>query len=259
MKLYFMEQDMIDKIKGDFSSYLPYYRGNDLNWFNHHVFSHGGLVESKIKCKDFTLDTKTGKKGEMKPEDYNVGDLINIKLVYDHLKDVLTPQQACDERLWAGLTHSHFWDYVQFRRASELKGGNEEKIKFSFFYSKNGIRRASDVHCVSRLWWAGYYTYDEKDKQNPYHLTDFFFKEAVPSRMVLLSSRSFAHNKEICLGLLSALKERSEKGELLTRKIFECALRYLNGAGSVTVLDALSRDDIREMVAGVLAKNFGKL
>lgn len=256
MDIYFMKRDMVNQIKGDLKKYIPYYQKGDKEEFKRIVLGEDGLALSKIQCEDFTLEM-TREKDKITKEDYDISDLKNIKLMYNHLKDNISPHEACDERLWAGMAHTCFWDFIQYRRTKEIQEGKEERVLTSYFY-KDSPRRASDVNCVSRLWWAGYYTYDEDNKNNPYEMTDFYFKESFSSRLILLSSRGFMHNKKICLGMLEGLKcwEDQNHGIKHKREHSESVMTYLNAMGSMMLLDSLSREDIKKITVEVLEKNY---
>lgn len=258
MDIYFMKRDMVDQIKGDLMKYIPYYQNGDKEGFKRDVLGEEGLALSKIQCNDFILDM-TKNSDEPIQGDYDISDLKNIKIMYNNLKNIISLYVACDERLWAGMAHTCFWDFIQYRRMKAIREGKEGKILISYFY-KDSPRRASDVNCLSRLWWAGYYTYDEENKNNPYELTDFYFKESFASRLVLLSSRGLTHNKKICLGVLDGLKYWEEQiyGQKHKREHSESVIKYLNAMGSMMLLDSLSREDIKVITLEVLKKNYEK-
>ena len=172
--------------------------------------------------------------------------------MYDHLKDKLSLKAAGNEKLWTGMAHTYFWDYIQYRHANDIRSGQEDKIRKSFLWNSQksgGTRRAREVNCLSRLWWAGYYTYDEENEDR-YYLTDFYFGKALPSRLLLLASRHFTANKEVCIGILRSLKKRYDSGDkdCLERYHVETALTYLNGIGGMTSLDFLSQSEIGALI-----------
>lgn len=254
MYLQFMTRDMIDTIKSDFKTYLPHYINNDKDWFHKELEKKDGLKTSSIQCDDFLLN--------MVEKDYNISDLENIKKLYSALKDKITLEIASDERFWAGISHGYLWDYIQYRRYDNFLGKDADKVlknvKTSYFYTY-GPRRSTIVHPVARLWWAGCLTYDEHNSDNPYELTDFIFSKAFASNLVLFGSSNFTADKKISLGILKALKERQDKGEIIKRKHIVQANKYLNGIGSVTLLDALSEEDIQQLVAKRMNTLFGEI
>ena len=50
----------------------------------------------------------------MNQENVSIGDYNNVKILYTNIKNI-SNTQAIDERLWAGLSHSIFWKYLQYR------------------------------------------------------------------------------------------------------------------------------------------------
>ncbi|MDU5301080.1 MAG: DUF6339 family protein [Dialister micraerophilus] len=258
MKLYFITRNKIDEIKSGFSYYLPHYKDNDKNWFEKEFKVNGGLVESKFECDDFALDMTCENINNLPTKnDYFVSDLKNVKIMYNNLKDVLSPHDASDERLWTGLAHTCFWDFVRYRNIKNLKLNDDEIVKNVYFFVKNS-RRYLNVNCLSRLWWAGYYTYDENNKENPYELTDFYFNKALPSKMLLLTSRNFISNKSICLGFIKGVKNVADMGLKVDRDETEFALKYLSCMGSVTLLDFLSENEIANIVEEQILKYIKK-
>lgn len=263
MKLYYMPQELINELKGNFRHYSHYYRENDRKGLMQELSRYGELRESKIECEDFSLERTADLPDKIGRSYYYESDVDNIKIIYDHLKDRLDLNAASDEKLWDGMSHSWFWDYIQFREAKKLKSDKDADVSKACLLpvKKLGIRRARDIHCLSRLWWAGYYTYDEENKENPYALTEFYFSGALPSRMLLLSSRNFIANKNICIGTLRSLKKRYERGDrdVLERYHAETAFKYLNGIGGATSLDFLDSQEIEELVDNVMDKKYGKV
>lgn len=250
MKLEFMPRDKIIDLKSNFHNCKIHYMKNDKQWFDETILKDNGLRASKIECEAFELD--------MTSTDYGISDLNNIKIMYNALKDVLPLDIASDERLWTGLAHGYLWDYVQYRRQKELAAGDDKKIKSSYFYT-NGNRRSTVVNCIARLWWAGYFTYDKTNKNNPYEITDYIFSWAFPSNIMLLESSHLTANKRLCLGVLRSLKKRHANGEETKRDHLVESLKYLNEMGSVTLLDTLDNRDIESIVDNFLNKRFGVL
>lgn len=263
MKLYYMTQDAIDELKGNFHHYAEFYKNNNKKEINEWLRSSYGLKESNIECDGFTLEKDDNIPEKIGKDYYYESDLKNIKIMYDNLKDKLSLKAASNEKLWTGMAHTYFWDYIQYRRANEIRSGKEDEIRKSFLWNSQksgGTRRAREVSCLSRLWWAGYYTYDEESADG-YYLTDFYFGKAMPSRLLLLASRHFTANKEVCIGLLRSLKKRYDNGDkdCLERYHVEAALTYLNGIGGMTSLDFLSRSEIEALIDKRMNQVYGTI
>ena len=256
MRIDFLTDDALVKLRADLHDNLGRYRANDQAYFIDVLASMDGLKQSRYTCPDFTLD--------MSADDPTETDITNVKRVYEAMRE-LSPAVASDERLWTGFAHSEFWDYVQYRQKDSIHKiiDEDESIKkqdarvgSSFFFT-NGHRRSLFVHCLSRLWWIGYVTYDE-GARDPYHLTGLTALStghAFASTAVLFASSNMTANKAIALGVLDSIEKRQEMGEKIERKHFVGSLRYLNNMGGLTLLDMLSREDVTSIVDDYLASD----
>ncbi|MEI2414519.1 DUF6339 family protein [Ligilactobacillus salivarius] len=77
----------------------------------------------------------------------------------------LTPVQASREEFWFTMINTVYLDYLldYLKTVSNSKNFNE-KVKNSIFYNSSNIR-AQVIQRISRYWWLGYKTYDEKTFQ----------------------------------------------------------------------------------------------
>jgi hypothetical protein len=247
MILEYTKTEVLEDLKGNFSKHKKHYQNNNKDYFAKYLGKSQGLQSSKIECDDFELDFS---------DDYNISDYKNIKILYLALID-LPLSIAADERLWAGLAHGQFWDYIYYRRKVEIKSGNEQDIKNSFFFTR-GTKRSAHINCLSRLWWAGHLTYDVSE-ENPFELTKLLCKGAFASTIMLLSSSNFTANKEICLGLLKGIKNLEDYGVAIKREHFVEATKYLNSMGSITILDSLTKHDVEKIIDNFFVEKFGSL
>lgn len=247
IKLKYITENALYDLKTEFHNYKEHYKDESNEWFINHLNKTGGLSESRIECENF-IDKLSYN------NDYTISDFENTKIIYNALKH-LNPSTASDERLWVGLAHTQLWNFIKYRRKSEIESGDENDIQNSFFFMR-GNKRSLYVNCISRLWWTGYLTYDE-DAEDPYHLTELICKNAFASTIVLVSSNNFISNKNIAKGYLMSLKEREKAEGRIGRYHFVKAAKYLNNLGSVTLLDNLEAVEIKEIVDEVLNKEFG--
>lgn len=187
-------------------------------------------------CEDFTLNFD---------EDFNISDRKNIEILYESLKD-LHPANAIDERLWAGMLFGQFWEFVQYRRGSELKSGDRLKVLSSFLFMR-GKKRSCFINCLSRLWWTGYLLYDANDSYH-YKAVDLIAAKAYSSNIVLISSNNFISNKSLALGVMDSLNDRKKNGDIIERYHFVEANKYLNCLGGVILLDTLTREETKNIV-----------
>ena len=245
MKLLYLDREAIDDVKMNFSDYKNHFTDETNEWFLKKFREKDWIHESRIQCEEFELNYD---------EDYNKSDRENVKIIYEALKD-LSPSNALDERLWAGILFGQLWKFVQYRRVTELKSGDEREILNSFLFMR-GTKRSCFINCLSRLWWVGYLLYDPTNRDH-YTSIDLISERAFSSNVVLLLSNNFMANKELALGVLDCISERKQKGEKIGRYHFVKANKYLNCIGGVTLLDAMSREEVKRIISDKLDKEFG--
>lgn len=86
----------------------------------------------------------------------------------------------------------------------------DQKIKNSIFYNTS-ITKAQTMQRISRYWWLGYKTYDEKNVSNPYWLTEYFFEYDGSSKIISFFSSNLTNNKDIALGIIEGIKNKDDK------------------------------------------------
>lgn len=178
-------------------------------------------------------------------------DLLNVKQLYGAYKDRLAPAQAANPRLWTALCHTTFSEYVR-QRWSDRNG--KVNIKEHFF-ATNGRASLCYYNAISRLWWAGYLSYDEsRESTNPWHLTETLLS----AQQILkdFADQGFSASKPVQMGLLSALKRiQEETGDKATRAFRLCCDSYLNHYAAVTVIDALEPEEIEDIAYSYMKKH----
>ncbi len=247
MKLLYLDRAAVDDLKTNFSNYRNHFTDITNDWFMEIFRKNNWIHESRIQCDILNLDFD---------EDYNRSDRKNIEIIYNALND-LSPANASDERLWAGVLFGQLWDFARYRRAKELNSGNERDILNTFVFM-NHTKKSAFINCLSRLWWAGHLFYDP-ERSYHYAAINLITDHAFPSNLFLLSSSNFMSNKKLALGIMDCIAERKERGEKIGRFHFVEATRYLNCIGGITLLDTLSRDEIKSIVGARLDKLFGIL
>lgn len=177
-------------------------------------------------------------------------DFENAKIIYEVFFPYINPVQASDLRLWAYLAHIQHWDYMTVRwKIDEEDDQLEERkteidrIGYRYFF-KASRGKAFVRQGISRLFWGAYLTYD-KDNENPYEYTEYFFSKQ--DIFTSITERSFARNKVL---VLAALKEM--KNSELSRKEVRDFLAKLNQAGAITVLDSLEKVQAENLCKSVM-------
>lgn len=166
------------------------------------------------------------------------GDLQSAIAIYEAYKDI-TPLFAQQDDLWVYLTHVDLFDYVK-KRWPEVKNGGrtgspQEYIRDHWFRNRFNFLRTS----IAGLWWDIYLTYD-KDRNDPYELSEFLFKNQ-EFRTSSFGELPLIRHKEAMMGILDFLKDHS----YLFQDGFNAKARYLrhlfNIIGGYKNLSYLSR------------------
>lgn len=184
-------------------------------------------------------------------ENCNLGDeertRENIKTIYSSLKH-LTPTQAKDERLWAAMYNKYYLDsLLEYADNKKLSDKFLQNLKSEIFFT-HGIKRSLIVQGISKLWWLGYYLYDDKH-DNPYHLIDFFTESDITGKSTAYFSSSIVSNKNISFGIIEGIKSSVSFGYITNKRIYYTEiLKYLNIKGAIIVLDIYTREEIKEIV-----------
>lgn len=185
------------------------------------------------------------------PLDPEMGEYANTVQIYDSLK-MLTPKQASNPYLWAYLTHCEYWSYTAKRWSKPDMSVNTIKERF-FCGSEEGSRTGFLRNSIARLWWTGYLSFQEDKPSNPFALTQLLCSNS--DLRVSIVERYFSMNKDVCIGILSAIQEINDDptlddvgtspitGEYEWRDL----CKYINRFGAVTMLDALTREEIKQL------------
>ncbi len=242
MKLYIFKQDALDYFKINISSNIDNYQSSNNQWV-YEQFSNP-FIELKMDIDDFDLYIDVNNPNKM--------DLENSKIIYSNLRN-LSDSMAMDERLWAGLTHSVFYEYVQ-KRWSKSKNMNKKNIILTRYFF--GIHTPKFRNTLCKLWWIGRLTYDETNQQNPFHLTDVLGNYDMSTRVNDLFTSNFSRNINVVKAFLETVGEYESSGKRINEDIFRSAVQYLNILGGVCLLDYYSIDELKEKIKSQIEKYF---
>lgn len=234
-----MKQKALDYMRANIGSiYINYYRESTNQWI-FDLFDYDPF-ELFIEVPDFTLAPVTNKKGEM--------DLENCKILYSKLMQI-SESQASDERLWAGLCNSTFYEYLIKRwdyKNLELKDPkNDASTVLSRFFFRGGTRAGFFRNSLAKCWWVGRATY-QTDLKNKFELLDALGPDDFSSKVSdFFYSNTFASNPTIMKGVCKAWKLfKDRKMKVSVREHFRPALQYLNALGGGMLLDILTEEEI---------------
>lgn len=233
MKLMYFSENTLIIIKNNISLNLIDYSDPNSNFFKELINDKSKLLESNIEFEEINLIPDVKKEYE------------NIKELYSKLKH-LTDLQASDERVWAGLAHSHLRSYMIKRWSYKEKKDKVQFIRKSFFFGHSQARSLM-TNGLARLWWIGRLTYDNNN-QNPFHLTDFFSSD-INGLSFQFFGTNFSRNFEIVRKIIESLYKFQNKHRLrITRDVFSKLVVEINLLGSKYLLDTVDELKMQDLI-----------
>jgi hypothetical protein len=166
-------------------------------------------------------------------------DFDNAKKIFQSL-DVLSPEDADDERLWTYLCHITFFEYGQKRWLNPDVSMN--KIEDRFFYKGSG-RVARTRNALSRLWWIPYLTFNKEgaDETEKWKYTAAAFSSQ--EVLVSLFERSMGSYQNIRKAFLDFVIDYDPSG-----KEVQYLSKKINNLGGVYMLPCLSEEKIKNIL-----------
>lgn len=238
MELLFFKQEALDYFKANIESNIDLYQKNSNEWI-YQQFENPFLPLKLEGVKEFEFYIDVN--------DPNRMDIENIKRLYSSLMN-LSDSQACDERLWAGLTHSTFYKYVGQRWSGKREVNNMKKtniIESRYFFGKHSPKLRNTL---AKLWWIGKLTYDDENEGNPFHLTEVLGNHDTATRINDIFTSSFSRNKKLLRPFLKAINSYDSKGEIIDENYFRSAVQYMNIFGGIYLIDFMSETEIEALV-----------
>jgi len=234
MKLKYMPDALLASLKHDLEE-LPSRYLESVPWIDGYARQKGlpKLKETEIEISEnIRLLDDTGKA---------VSDSEAATNVYRALKS-LTPVQAGEERLWAGLCHTEpFYSYARVKWYRDNM--NARRVKRRFFLESRGVGGLSR-NAVSRLWWYGYITHDESD-DDPYAYTKMLLE--YQDTPVGLLERNLGKNSFLVRQTAKYISRQASTWKDRSKAIQQLC-RSLNIAGGAIVLDALDAESLHALL-----------
>jgi hypothetical protein len=235
MKLSFFSSAIVARFHAEAATNVAKY-GNDPSWIDAFAGGKPYIFESSrvVDPAPALIVTAT---------DNPKNDAENAKRIYNWLKG-LTPAIAMEERLWTYLTHCVFPQYMAARW--QVEDGNSVQRRYLF---EGKTFSALARNGISRLWWAGKLTCDEK-RSNPFELTEVLFLRQ--DIQVSLLERAIGKCDNVRTAVLDFLRDNSGwlAEEEFGRRI-QLLIKELNLLGGVAILDALSQPQLQQFLKKV--------
>lgn len=251
MKLYIMKREALETLKANLPEvYGKYYTENSNKWI-YDICGDNPFVE----FKDVTEFRLASLNSDLTPGEI---DLNNCKILYEKLM-FLSESQASDERLWAGLTHTTFYEYMRQRwgygHGKRPKSTEKEvgAIQTRFFY-KNSGRNGFYRNTLSKCWWVGHNTYNPNNASNHFESLDIIGSNDLNSKInEFFYNFTFSSNPEVMAAIIEALRIFKEEGKTLSvRNHIRPAMSYLNAVGGSVVIDCLSKEEITNIFSDAI-------
>lgn len=234
---FYLRQSALEHLIVAIPETIDYYK-EDFSWMDSYFQTDDWKSQSAVQL-DPELSLSI-------PSEGNHYDLENTVKIYTQLHNI-SIAQATDERLWSYLSLSRFWEYMRKRWPVDQIDANKARnyIRERYFFMMNPDR-ALVRHGIARLWWYGYYSYNE-NYEDPFTLTKILLKKLDIAQSIL--ERNFSRNIRITQTILKVLYELEKNGIAYDeRNKFRELMKYLNQMGGVTVLDFLSKEDLKKML-----------
>ena len=242
MTIHYLKEDCLEALRINAANNLAHYQEPTNQWLFDFFDGDTPFAEYQTPIGDFEFVLSDG--GSQKGAD----EVENTIRLYSAMKDI-SDTQATDERLWAGLCHGDFWDFMH-RRWQGQPGQHQPEaavLNRYFMKSKSGLRRSLFLNTLSRYWWIGRLTYDES-RREPFELTRYFEKDFATKSLIIFSS-NFTGSRPVLHGLLEALiAMEQDNGQRSRRNDYYEAANFLNVYGGTHILDYFEKDEIREKV-----------
>ena len=206
---------------------------NDTNDWIFNEFPQPMFVDKKYEINNFDLIDNPDSK------DKNI-DFLNSINLYENLNE-LPPYILSDERFWLWL-HLDKYYYV-VKRMMRING--KSTIQNMWLHTQ-GVRRGLMFGVLSRCYYRVALTIDDSN-ENKYELTKWAIEN--PERYRNLTWRSFSSEKHLVRGALKGEKRAIEQyPDKESNSIYPEISKYISIIGSVKLLDAISAQDIEQMV-----------
>lgn len=244
MKIKIMTTEAISYVKKNIEELLPYYKNAERpeKWLREKLGKDPFVEVSALEFDDIEL--------KVNPDKPSSDDVFNIKLLYLKMKE-LNDSFASDERLWAGLAHTVFYDYMLKRWPNYF----EKEDLLNHFFFKLGKPRCYLVNSLSRLWWLGRKTYLSSIEDN-WLILDYISHDINGYAFTLFGSNWSNSEKTLKLFMKAITKYEADSNNKVYRELFNDALKYTNCFGGIYIIDACDDDFVIGSIYNYITNRF---
>ena len=163
-------------------------------------------------------------------------------ILYEAYKDIPLVL-ASNEAFWTYLCHTELFEYCKKRYPVDDAKNKTSHILDHWFFG-NGYNR----NTLAQLWWCVQETFDEKCIDNPYHLTEIFFRN-YSFRVIWFTK--MLRTKQGLLGILDFLEENQDiMEESFEHRGFFIA-KYFNRLGGTKQISFLPREFFKKELESI--------
>lgn len=228
-----LSEDALMYLKKNSAQVAKKIQDNATNGWISNDFPQPMFVEKKFEIDDFELQENP------ESSDKEI-DLKNSVLIYENLNK-LPRYILSDEKFWLWLHLDKFYHVVR----TMMKINGKSTIENMWMHTQ-GTRRGLMFGVLSRCYFRVALSVDET-LENKYELTKWVVDN--PERFRNLTWRSFSSEEHLVRGALKGEKRAiDEKPELEKNDHYAKIGKHISVIGSVRLLDAISEEDISQMI-----------
>lgn len=246
MKLYYLDNDDLNQLKGNVEPNLENYRLEDNKWIVEQL-GEGAFKEFYKDAPDFELDPQ-GR------------EIDNVRKLYTNLKNI-TPSEASEERLWAGLSHSVFWDFMRESLKYDIETNarnrfNESTILNRYFFNmkSNARKRSMYISTLSKLWWVGHLCYNEQNQEDSFEYLKLF-ETAFSHKVINTFSSNIMAKKNIRFAVFDSALSIMEKGAPIKADTMTPMIKHMNEQAGLVLLDSYNFEHLKDIMDQFVRNN----
>ena len=165
-----------------------------------------------------------------------IQDFENAKRLHQVINSRSIPlRYLVDERFWAYLTHTKYWNYLQKRWPAI----SQERIMENWFFK--GGNTVFSRQALVRLWWRAECSYNEK-LEDPYELTRIAFDFADPFNQII--ERKISKSRKVFRCALIALRDTPNSNKLKSAENRTKFGKAINTIAGVKLIELMSEEEI---------------
>lgn len=226
-----LTEDQLDAVFDSIEENKTKYMFEDEDWLEEYLINMGYQLK-QIAVGKFEPITDTADKESST-------DLDNAILLYESLKDVITPATATGGGFWTSMAHANM-KYMSFRWP--ITDDSENRIKERYLMKWTSSRRERERNGLSRLWWGVHLTIVEKN-DDPYLLTrELFSNQDVLSQVL---DRD-AFSPTVTRAFMRFMISERESGNKLNRNAWRSVMKYIFTLENSVVLFSFDEDTLQK-------------